>query len=47
MEPGFLIPILLLVCIIGIFAAAIVQSLFLLRLLAAALMFACGIVLCL
>ena len=46
MEPGFLIPILLLVCIIGIFAAAIVQSLFLLKLLATALMFACGIVLC-
>ena len=45
MEPGFLIPILLLVCIIGIFAAAIVQSLFLLKLLATALMFACGIVL--
>lgn len=45
MEPGFLIPISLLVCTISIFAAFVIHSLFLLKLLAAVLVFACGVVL--
>lgn len=47
MEPGFIIPILLILLILGLFIVMIVQSLFLLKLLAGALIFVCGMVLCL